>query len=163
MGFGSELKPNEFGAINGYAERQLGLYAGLARLLAEKAAAEKEYGRRLLELARGFQEQLAGVFEAKEGAAVGSLALTDGEAAGDGPLALLPAAHEWALRLEEDGRLHVQLASKVGGDVADGLQTALAALDGERRRGLEFYQRLLAERDRAYERKDKARGLYEAR
>ncbi|KAJ1727563.1 Protein BZZ1 [Coemansia biformis] len=163
MGFGSELKPNEFGAINGYVERQLGIYSGLSRLLAEKAAAEKEYGRRLLELSRGFQEQLAAAFEAKEGAAAGSLALTDGEAAGDGPLALLPAAHEWALRLEEDGRLHVQLASKVGSDVADGLHAALDALDGARRRGLEFYQRLLAERDRVYERKDKARAQYEAR
>ncbi|KAJ2696637.1 Protein BZZ1, partial [Coemansia spiralis] len=55
------------------------------------------------------------------------------------------------------------LASKIGSDIADGLQATLGALDGGRRQGLEFYQRLLAERDRVYERKDKARAQYEAR
>ncbi|KAJ2292163.1 hypothetical protein IWW55_005863, partial [Coemansia sp. RSA 2706] len=145
MTFGSELKPNEVGAVNGYVERQLDLYSGLSKLLAEKAAAEKEYGRKVLELARGFQEQLASVHEAKEGAGIDSLALTDAEAADNAPLELLPAAHEWALRLEEEGRLHVQLGSKIGGDVSEELRHNMDALSSSRKHTLEFYQKLLSE------------------
>ncbi|KAJ2162796.1 Protein BZZ1 [Coemansia sp. RSA 552] len=163
MTFGAELKPNEFGAVNGYVERQLEIYGGLSKLLAEKAAAEREYGRRVVDLARGFQEQLSSVYEPREGAGIGSLALTDTEAAASDPLELLPAANEWALRLEEEGRLHVQLASKIGGDIADELQRDMEALGEARRHSLDFYQRLLVERDRAYEQKDKARAQYEAR
>ncbi|KAJ2373944.1 Protein BZZ1 [Coemansia sp. RSA 2607] len=159
MTFGSELKPNEFGAINGHVEKQLDVYAGLARLLAEKAAAEKEYGRKVLDLARGFQTQLATLYDGNANA----LALTETEAAATSPLELLPAAQEWALNLEEEGRLHVQLASKIAGDIADELRTAFEALGDTRKRNLEFYQRLLAERDRVYEHKDRARTAYEAK
>ncbi|KAJ2808234.1 Protein BZZ1 [Coemansia guatemalensis] len=163
MTFGSELKPNEFGAVNGYVERQLDIYSGLSKLLTEKAVAERDYGRRLVELARGFQEQLGTTYEPKEGSGIGSLALTDTEAADNGPLELLPAANEWALRLEEEGRLHVQLGSKIGGDIAESLKQGLGRLSDGRQRSLEFYQRLLAERDHVYEQKDKARAQYEAR
>ncbi|KAJ2648881.1 Protein BZZ1, partial [Coemansia sp. RSA 1250] len=163
MTFGSELKPNEFGAINGYVERQLDIYSGLSKLLAEKAAAEKEYGRKVLELARSFQDQLKSVYEPKEGAAIDSLALTDAEAAESGPLELLPAANEWALRLEEEGRLHVQLGSKIGGDISEELHKGLDSLSGSRKHTLEFYQKLLSERDHIYEQKDKTRLQYETK
>ncbi|KAJ1861948.1 Protein BZZ1, partial [Coemansia sp. RSA 989] len=163
MTFGSELKPNEFGAINGYVERQLDIYSGLSKLLAEKAAAEKEYGRKVLELARSFQDQLKSVYEPKEGAAIDSLALTDAEAAESGPLELLPAANEWALRLEEEGRLHVQLGSKIGGDISEELHKGLDSLSSSRKHTLEFYQKLLSERDHIYEQKDKTRLQYETK
>ncbi|KAJ1720552.1 Protein BZZ1 [Coemansia erecta] len=159
MTFGSELKPNEFGAINGHVEKQLDVYGGLARLLADKAAAEKEYGRKVLDLARGFQTQLATLYDGNANA----LALTEVEASAATPLELLPAAQEWALNLEEEGRLHVQLASKISGDIADELRTAFEALGDTRKRNLEFYQRLLAERDRTYEHKDRARTAYETK
>ncbi|KAJ1822476.1 Protein BZZ1, partial [Coemansia sp. RSA 2599] len=155
--------PNEFGAINGHVEKQLEVYGGLAKLLAEKAAAEKEYGRKVLELARGFQTQLAGIYESKEGAGISSLALTEAEASSTTPLELLPAAHEWALSLEEEGRLHVQLSSKVSGDIADELRQAFESLGDTRKHSLEFYQKLLAERDRIFEQKDRARASYEAK
>ncbi|KAJ2635781.1 Protein BZZ1 [Coemansia sp. RSA 1286] len=163
MTFGSELKPNEFGAINGHVEKQLEIYGGLGKLLAEKAAAEKEYGRKLLDLSRGFQTQLAGIYESKEGTGINSLALTEAEASSNTPLELLPAANEWAMNLEEEGRLHVQLASKVSGDIADELVQAFDTLSDTRKHTLEFYQRLLAERDRIFEQKDKARAGYEAK
>ncbi|KAJ1887577.1 Protein BZZ1, partial [Kickxella alabastrina] len=162
MTFGSELKPNEFGAINGHIEKQLEVYGGLSKLLAEKAAAEKEYGRKVLELARVFQGQLATIYEAKDGAGINSLALTEAEIAATTPLELLPAAHSWAMHLEEEGRLHVQLASKLSGDVADELRQAFDSLGDMRKRTLDFYQRLLAERDRTFDQKDKARAQYEA-
>ncbi|KAJ2829193.1 Protein BZZ1 [Coemansia erecta] len=163
MTFGSELKPNEFGAVNGYVERQLDIYSGLTKLLAEKAAAEKEYGRKVLELARSFQEQLGSVFEPKQGASADSLALTDAEATESTALELLPAANEWALRLEEEGRLHVQLGSKIGGDIGEELRKGLDALSSSRKHTLEFYQKLLSERDRVFDAKDKARAQYEMR
>ncbi|KAJ2184939.1 Protein BZZ1 [Coemansia sp. RSA 520] len=163
MTFGSELKPNEFGAVNGYVERQLDIYTGLSKLLAEKAAAEKEYGRKVLELARTFQEQLTSVFEPKQGAGADSLALTDAEASDTSALELLPAANEWALRLEEEGRLHVQLGSKIGGDITEELRKGMDSLHTSRRHTLEFYQKLLSERDRVFDQKDKARVQYDAR
>ncbi|KAJ2514720.1 hypothetical protein H4217_005599, partial [Coemansia sp. RSA 1939] len=93
MTFGSELKPNEFGAINGHVEKQLAVSHALAKLLAEKAAAEKEYGRKIAEMARGFREQLGGASSASsEGqSAADSLALTEAEAGGNEPLDLMPA------------------------------------------------------------------------
>ncbi|KAI8318390.1 hypothetical protein GQ54DRAFT_294204 [Martensiomyces pterosporus] len=163
MTFGSELKPNEFGAINGYVEKQIDVYGGLYKILSEKAAAEREYGRKVLELARGYQEQLAGIYEAKEGAGDNSLALTDAEAAASESLELLPAVNEWVVRLEEEGRLHMQLASKISTDIADELHQAFGSLGDARKKSLEFYQRLLGERDKVFELKDKARAQYELR
>ncbi|KAJ2488512.1 Protein BZZ1 [Coemansia sp. RSA 2050] len=155
--------PNEFGAINGYTEKQLEVYGALAKLLAEKAAAEKEYGRKVVELAQGFQQQLAGLHESSGGSGMDSLALTDTEAEGSGPLELTSAVNEWAARLEEEGRLHVQLGSKTSSDVAEELRAAYDGLAEARRKTLEGYQRLLAERDSTYEQKDRARAAYDAR
>ncbi|KAJ1956429.1 Protein BZZ1, partial [Dipsacomyces acuminosporus] len=162
MTFGSELKPNEFGAINGHIEKQIEVYGGLYKLLSEKAAAERDYGRKVLELARGFQEQLSSIHDAKEGSAANSLALTDVEAAAADPLELLPAVNEWAVRLEEEGRLHMQLASKVSTDIAEELHQAFTSLGDARKKSLEFYQKLLGERDKVFDAKDKARAHYEA-
>ncbi|KAJ2582636.1 Protein BZZ1, partial [Coemansia sp. RSA 1836] len=154
--------PNEFGTVNGYTEKQLEAYGLLAKLLGEKAAAEKEYGRKLVDLAQALQQQLAALHESSGGAA-DSLALTDAEAAGAGPLELTAAANEWAARVEEEGRLHVQVGAKTGSDVADELRAAYDALGDARRRTLDGYQRVLAERDAAYEQKDRARTAYDAR
>ncbi|KAJ1823687.1 Protein BZZ1 [Coemansia sp. RSA 2671] len=155
--------PNEFGAINGYTEKQIEVYGALAKLLAEKATAEKEYGRKVVELAQGFQQQLAGLHESSGGSGMDSLALTDSEAEGSGPLELTSAVNEWAARLEEEGRLHVQLGSKTSSDVAEELRAAYDGLAEARRKTLEGYQRLLAERDSTYEQKDRARTAYDAR
>ncbi|KAJ2859488.1 Protein BZZ1 [Coemansia aciculifera] len=163
MTFGSELKPNEFGAINGYTEKQLEVYGALAKLLADKATAEKEYGRKVVELAQGFQQQLAGLHESSGGSGMDSLALTDAEAEGAGPLELTAAVNEWAARLEEEGRLHVQVGSKTSSDIADELRAAYDGLAEARRKTLDGYQRLLAERDATYEQKDRARTAYDAR
>ncbi|KAJ1666510.1 hypothetical protein GGF38_002879, partial [Coemansia sp. RSA 25] len=143
-------------------KKQLEAYGLLAKLLGEKAAAEKEYGRKLVDLAQALQQQLAALHESSGGAA-DSLALTDAEAAGAGPLELTAAANEWAARVEEEGRLHVQVGAKTGSDVADELRAAYDALGDARRRTLDGYQRVLAERDAAYEQKDRARTAYDAR
>ncbi|KAJ2033414.1 Protein BZZ1 [Coemansia sp. S3946] len=155
--------PNEFGAINGYTEKQIEVYGALAKLLAEKATAEKEYGRKVVELAQGFQQQLAGLYESSGGSGMDSLALTDAEAEGSGPLELTSAVNEWAARLEEEGRLHVQVGSKTSSDIADELRAAYDGLAEARRKTLDGYQRLLAERDSTYEQKDRARTAYDAR
>ncbi|KAJ2829961.1 Protein BZZ1 [Coemansia sp. 'formosensis'] len=155
--------PNEFGAVNGYTEKQIEVYGALSKLLADKAAAEKEYGRKLVELAQGFQQQLAALHESSGGSGMDSLALTDAEAEGAGPLELTAAVNEWAARLEEEGRLHVQVGSKTSSDVADELRTAYEGLAEARRKTLDGYQRLLAERDATYEQKDRARTAYDAR
>ncbi|KAJ2744785.1 Protein BZZ1 [Coemansia sp. BCRC 34301] len=158
MTFGSALKPNEFGAVNGYTEKQLEVYGALTKLLAEKATAEREYGRKLVDLAQGFQQQLVALNETSSD----SLALTDSEAEGSGPLELTSAVYEWTARLEEEGRLHVQVGAKTATDIADELRTAYEGLAEQRRRTLDGYQRLLAERDVAYDQKDKARAAYDA-
>ncbi|KAJ2721608.1 Protein BZZ1 [Coemansia sp. Benny D115] len=160
--------PNEFGAINGHIEKQLEVYGGLAKLLAEKAAAEREYGRKVLDLTRAFQSQLSALSSSAGGTSssaggIGGQELTEGEVAAATPLELLPAAHHWAVHLEEEGRLHVQLAAKISGDISDELRQSFETLSGMRRSNLDFYQRLLAERDRVYEQKDKSRAQYDQR
>ncbi|KAJ2005759.1 Protein BZZ1 [Coemansia thaxteri] len=166
MTFGSELKPNEFGAVNGYTEKQLEVYGSLAKVLAEKAAAEKEYGRKIMELAQGVQQQLASLHESSGGGGSGgidSLALTDSEAEGSGPVDVAAAVHEWAARLEDEGRMHMQAGAKTASDVADELRAAFESLGEARRKTLDAYQRVLADRDGVYEQKDRARAAYEAR
>lgn len=163
MTFGSELKPNEFGAINGYLERQLEVYGSLQKVLADKAAADKEYGRKIVDMARAFKEQLNGAHDAKEGSGMNSLTLTDAEAADTKPLELLPAVNEWAVRLEGEGILRVQLANKAASEVSEEMQRAIDSLGEARKKSLDFHQKLLAERDRIYEQKDKARSQYDTK
>ncbi|KAJ2084849.1 Protein BZZ1 [Coemansia sp. RSA 487] len=164
MTFGSELKPNEFGAINGHVEKQLDLCHALAKLLGEKAAAEKEYGRRVTELARGFRDQLGSAYaSANDGQSIDALALTEAEVAGNEPLGLMAAANEWLQQLEDEGRMHTQMGSKTASDVADELQKTVGLLSDARTQGLDFHRKLLSERDKIYETKDKARTQYEAR
>ncbi|KAJ1956155.1 Protein BZZ1, partial [Linderina pennispora] len=163
MTFGSELKPNEFGAINGYVEKQIDVYSGLYKLLTEKAAAERDYGTKILDLARTFQQQLEGLHDKKADSAANTLTLTEAEAAATTPLELLPAANEWVLQLEEEGRLHMQLASKISGSVAEELHQTFGSLGEARKKSLEFYQKLLGERDKIYDQKDKMRAHYESK
>ncbi|KAJ2538042.1 Protein BZZ1, partial [Coemansia sp. RSA 1933] len=156
--------PNEFGAINGHVEKQLDLCHGLAKLLADKAAAEKEYGRKITELARGFREQLGNAYaSANDGQSIDTLALTETEVAANEALGLMPAANEWLLQLEDEGRMHTQMGSKAASDVAEELGKTIGLLGDARAQGLDFYQKLLSERDKIYETKDKARAQYEAR
>ncbi|KAJ2654981.1 Protein BZZ1, partial [Coemansia sp. RSA 1285] len=157
--------PNEFGAINGHVEKQLAVSHALAKLLAEKAAAEKEYGRKIAEMARGFREQLGGASSASsEGqSAADSLALTEAEAGGNEPLDLMPAVVEWLQQLESEGRMHTQLGSRAASEVAEELGKTTGLLSDARAQSLAFYQKLLSERDKIYETKDKARTLYESR
>ncbi|KAJ2893066.1 Protein BZZ1, partial [Coemansia aciculifera] len=160
MTFGSQLKPNEFGAVNGYTEKQLEAYAALSKVLSEKAAAEREYGRRLVDLAQGLQQQLTALNDGNSD----SLALTDTEAeTSTGPLELTVAVFEWAERLGEEGRMHVTVGTKAASDVADELKAAYDGLGEARKKTLEGHQRLLAERDAAFEQKDRARSAYEAK
>ncbi|KAJ2506455.1 Protein BZZ1, partial [Coemansia sp. RSA 1939] len=165
MTFGSELKPNEFGAINGHVEKQLAVSHALSKLLAEKAAAEKEYGRKITEMARGFREQLGGASRASSEGQNGadSLALTEAEAGGNEPLDLMPAVIEWLQQLESEGRMHTQLGSRAASEVAEELGKTTGLLSDARTQSLDFYQKLLSERDKIYETKDKARTLYESR
>ncbi|KAJ2892150.1 Protein BZZ1, partial [Coemansia aciculifera] len=93
-----------------------------------------------------------------------SLALTDTEAeTSTGPLELTVAVFEWAERLGEEGRMHVTVGTKAASDVADELKAAYDGLGEARKKTLEGHQRLLAERDAAFEQKDRARSAYEAK
>ncbi|KAI9500892.1 hypothetical protein BX070DRAFT_229041 [Coemansia spiralis] len=117
-----------------------------------------------MDLARGFRDQLASAYDAvKDGQGIDTLALTETEVAGHEPVGLLPAANEWLQQLEEEGRVHMQMAAKASSDVADELHQTISLLGDARSHGLDTYQKLLSERDKVYEAKDKARAQYEAR
>ncbi|KAJ1933896.1 Protein BZZ1, partial [Linderina macrospora] len=57
----------------------------------------------------------------------------------------------------------MQLASKISGNVAEDLHSAFNSLGDARKKSLDFYQKLLGERDKIYDQKDKARANYETK
>ncbi|KAJ1881221.1 Protein BZZ1 [Coemansia sp. RSA 486] len=155
--------PNEFGVVNGHVERQLKLYGGLAQLIAEKAAAEKEYGRKLMELSRSFQSQLSSINNSQDETSNRDSVQSGQQTENPEHIELFPAARKWALYLEGEGNLHVKLSAAVSSNVVEELQKAIGSLDGTRKQNLEFYHRLLAERDTVYAVKDSMKGYFDSR
>ncbi|KAJ2595770.1 Protein BZZ1, partial [Coemansia sp. RSA 1722] len=156
-------RPNEFGVVNGHVERQLKLYGGLAQLIAEKAAAEKEYGRKLMELSRSFQSQLSSINNSQDEASNRDSVQSGQQTENPEHIELFPAARKWALYLEGEGNLHVKLSAAVSSNVVEELQKAIGSLDSTRKQNLEFYHRLLAERDTVYAVKDSMKGYFDSR
>ncbi|KAJ1799134.1 Protein BZZ1, partial [Coemansia sp. RSA 2598] len=142
---------------------QLKLYGALAQLLAEKASAEKDYGRKLMELSRGFQSQLSSVNNSKDGTTNRDSAQSGQQTEDPEQIELFPAARKWALYLEGEGNLHVKLSSAISSQIVEELQKAIGSLEDTRKKNLEFYHRILTERDTVYAVKDSMKAYFDTR
>ncbi|KAJ3286768.1 hypothetical protein HK104_008885 [Borealophlyctis nickersoniae] len=164
MGFGPEL--HEIRAADTHLTEGIQFLSEVRDFVRERADLERDFAKRLETLSRKYATRRGKRDKRSSTGTMVSAAAGGGEQGGrlseDDSTTTVHRAWSTILQeLEHISKAHLTLSEHLTNDVAEKLKTLATKKDEARKRHIAFSQRLIAERDKVYGEKDKAKYKYD--